>query len=109
MRKCAPGGSECVLNFKPVTLIDASGLDEAQVTRFCFLLRVIDPYVGETIRGSVVLFSFWFGVCVVSFFSLLWFHRFVCGISLSHPVSLPPYVRCTCGFVTDGNCPKARR
>ena len=71
MRKCAPEGSECVLTFKPVTLIDASGLDEAQVTHSgTFVPRCLSSG-GRNARLFVGAVSCFGSVFVGSSFSLL--------------------------------------
>ena len=108
MRKCGPGGFECAMTFKPANLINAFGLDDAQVTYFLLLNCAFDLHLGETFvaRWRCV---FWLGVCVVCLFSLFCLFRFVHVASMSHSVSLLQYIRCTSSFVTDGNCPKARR
>ena len=102
-----PRRIECVLNFKPVTLIDAFRLDEAQVTQCPTFGRVSTiPYERNKLLGCVFAFlvcaclrgslSVWCLVFLVSFIRLL-------------SVSIHQYIQCTFGFVTDGNCPKARR
>ena len=57
MRKCAPGGSECVLTFKPVTLIDASGLDEAQVMHSGTYVPRVDNQV-DALFGCLLALCF---------------------------------------------------
>ena len=96
MRKCAPGGAECVLTFKPVALIDASGLDEAQVTHFCAFALCFRSPCG---RNDPLLCGAVFSLvrrlrCLFSL--LLWFHRFVyvafpC-FTLSHFTVYPMYI-----------------
>ena len=86
MRKYAPGGSECVLTFKPVPLLMRLALMKLRPCILELVLCVVDFQVDETLGCSLALcFSFWFGVCGVCVFlvavSLLRFVRLTSSMS----------------------------
>ena len=91
-----PRWIQCVLNFKSVALIDAFRLDETQVTQCPTFCRIFRFLISATL--PVCAFCL---VCVC--LRGLFFVSFIRLLSVS-PVSLHQYIRCTFGFVTDGNC-----
>ena len=91
MRKCAPGGFECDMTFKPANLIIASGLDDAQVTYFLLLNCALDLHLGETIRCSVALCFLVGRLRCVFVFSVVVLSLCPCGIHVSLCLTSPVY------------------